>query len=85
MKITASVNDGYAFAGWYNGETKVSSGTSLIYSFELSENEVTYTAKYVVWNVTYEKNIEEAGTLSIVDKSAAVGGNVTLAAETNKG
>ena len=85
VMLKAMVNDGYAFAGWYLGEEKVSNGTSMTYSFVMTENLVTYTAKYVVWNVTYEKNIAEAGTLSVVDKSAAVGGNVTLKADTNAG
>ena len=50
VSISASANTGYAFAGWYNGATLVS--TNNPYSFTIHDN-VSLTAKFVVpYNIT---------------------------------
>ncbi len=43
VTLTATPDDGYAFAGWYDGSTKVSSNTS--YAVTVTGNK-TYTAKF---------------------------------------
>lgn len=45
VTLTATENEGYEFIGWYNGETSISS--SLSYTFQMPENNVTYTAKWI--------------------------------------
>ena len=44
--ITATTNNGYTWVGWYNGGTLLTNEQS--YSFTMSEESVTYTAKWQV-------------------------------------
>ena len=44
--ITATTNSGYIWLGWYDGNTKVSEGTSLTYTFTMGTESKTYTAKW---------------------------------------
>ena len=83
--ITATTNPGYTWLGWYDGETKVSEGASLAYTFTMSAENKTYTAKWMLCPVTLEKNIAEAGTISGVEGATAVGGETTITATTNPG
>ncbi|MBO5304263.1 MAG: InlB B-repeat-containing protein, partial [Clostridia bacterium] len=46
VTLTATTNVGYTWLGWYDGETKVSEGTSLSYTFTMGEESKTYTAKW---------------------------------------
>ena len=46
VKLTATTKAGYTFIGWYNGETKLTD--ELIYTFTMSAENVTYTAKWIV-------------------------------------
>ena len=58
VTITATPNVGYTFAGWYKGGTKVSDGTS--YIFTMPANDVTYTA---IWEINAEmQNFEFTST-----------------------
>ena len=45
VTINASANAGYAFAGWYNGDNKVSSQEN--YSFNMPAENLSYTARWV--------------------------------------
>ena len=83
--ITATTNAGYTWLGWYDGDTKVSEGTSMTYTFTMPAENKTYTAKWMLCPVTLEKNIPEAGTVSGVEGATAVGGETTITATTNAG
>ena len=80
--ITATTNAGYTFIGWYDGETLVSE--DLEYTFIMSTESKTYTAKWILCPVTLEKNIEEAGTVSGVETNI-LGKETTITATTNVG
>ena len=83
VTITATTNDGYTFIGWYDGDTLV--GVDLEYTFVMSAESKTYTAKWILCPVTIEKNIEEAGTVSGVEGTTKVGEEVTITSTTNAG
>ncbi len=44
VTVTATVNEGYTFDGWYEGDKRVS--TSLSYSFNMPSSDYTITAKF---------------------------------------
>ena len=46
IKVIATVKEGYTFAGWYEGTTKVSSNAT--YDYVLPSRNVTLTAKYTI-------------------------------------
>ncbi|MBQ7712585.1 MAG: InlB B-repeat-containing protein [Clostridia bacterium] len=83
--ITAVTNNGYTWVGWYDGETKVSEGTNLNYTFTMPAESKTYTAKWMACPVTLAKNIDEAGSVSGVSGATAVGAETTITATTNAG
>lgn len=82
--ITASTNAGYTWLGWYDGETKVSTGTSQNYTFTMSDTSKTYQARWIVCPVTLTKNIGAAGTVSGLENTA-LGASTTITASTNAG
>ncbi len=49
----SSTEDGYTWLGWYDGETKVSEGTSLSYTFTMGTENKTFTAKWSHYTITY--------------------------------
>ena len=53
VTVTAETNPGYTFIGWYNGDEKVAD--TLTYEFTMSAENVTYTAKWVIYTVSLEK------------------------------
>ena len=53
VTITATTNAGYTFIGWYKGDEKVAD--SLTYEFTMPAENVTYTAKWVIYTVSLEK------------------------------
>ena len=84
VTLTATPNTGYVFLGFYNGDTKVSTGDELTYSFTLSSN-VTLSAKWEQkFTVAVTKNIDAAGTIS-GDGEYVNGTEVTLTATSNTG
>ena len=83
--LTATTNNGYTWLGWYDGETKVSEGTSLTYTFTMGEESKTYTAKWMSCPITLAKNISAAGSVSGVSGATAVGAQTTITATTNAG
>jgi uncharacterized repeat protein (TIGR02543 family) len=84
VTITATTNDGYTFAGWYEGNAVVS--VDLSYSFNMPANDRNLEAKWGSnpYYVDLNKNIEEAGTvLGEGNKNYAT--NVEVKATTNEG
>ena len=75
------VKPGYAFDGWYEGDTKISENEFIT----TQDREMVITAKWVVCPVTLEKSIAEAGTVSGVSGTTAIGKEVTITATTNNG
>lgn len=83
VTVTATTNAGYTWLGWYNGDKKLTK--ELSYTFAMSAENVTYTAKWIPCPVTLDKNIEEAGTISELPDTSVEGNSVTLTASTNAG
>ena len=48
VTLIAETNPGYTWVGWFDGETKVSEGTSLTYTFDMPAESKTYTAKFTL-------------------------------------
>lgn len=72
---------GYAFAGWYEGDKKISENEFIT----MQDREMEITAKWVVCPITLEKSIAEAGTVSGVSGTTAIGEEVTITAATKNG
>ena len=84
VKIVASSNTGYTWVGWYNGNTFLTD--ELTYTFTASNNNVGYTATWVVYTFNTEKNISEAGTTNYTTTTNVTAYNsVTITATTNAG
>ena len=83
VTVTATTNNGYTWLGWYDGETKVSEGTSLSYIFAMSADNKTITAKWV--KISTCKNIEEAGFITELNEKYLLGDEITIIADTNTG
>ena len=83
--ITAtSIDDRYVFLGWYDGETKLTEEFS--YSFVMPNENACYTAKWICYSVTTEKNLELAGSITHINNEAVKEGDeVTISATTNSG
>ncbi len=81
--LTATVNDGYTFGGWYDGDEKISD--SLTYSVIITENK-TFTAKFIKDTVYYTitATAEANGAVS-GGGEVAEGESVTLTAIANEG
>ena len=80
VSLTATTKNGYTWLGWYDGETKVSEGASLNYTFIMGAESKTYTAKWMKCPVTLEKNVSDIGSVSGVNGATAVGGETTITA-----
>lgn len=84
--ITAIPNNGYTWLGWYDGETKVSEGDSLSYTFTMPTQSKTYTAKWTYYTLTTQTNLGAAGNYTLKsDTKTTAGSSVTLTAATNSG
>ncbi len=86
--LSAKTNEGYTFLGWYEGETKVSEGTSMSYSFTLTETKRTIIPRWIICPVTVsvdEKYIEGGNAIGIEDIATTYGEQVTVYASTNDG
>ena len=81
--ITATTNPGYTFIGWYEGETKLTG--ELTYSFTMTTESKTYTAKWIACPVTLLVEDRNAGIVSGVEGSTRVGEQTTITAATNLG
>ncbi|MBO4472852.1 MAG: leucine-rich repeat protein [Clostridia bacterium] len=83
VTLQASTNAGYTWVGWFDGETKVSRGTSLSYTFNMPAEEKRYTARWC--KVTLAKDNDDAGSISALTGKYAVGDKVTVTARTYAG
>ena len=84
--VTAATNDGYTWLGWYDGDTKVSEGASLSYTFNMPMENKTFTAKWTYYTVSTTTNLNEAGTYTeYTDKKITVGDETTLISIGNLG
>lgn len=82
ITLSAITKDGYNFLGWYDGDEQVSSQSN--YTFIMTAENREYTAKWTK-GVILEKNIEEAGTVTVNNAVADVGEQITLTATTKTG
>jgi uncharacterized repeat protein (TIGR02543 family) len=85
VTLTATTNEGYTWVGWYDGDTKVSEGTALSYTFNMPNENKTYTARWIRCPVTLSRNDTSAGTVSGVSGATALGAETTITATTNNG
>ncbi len=58
--ITATTNIGGTFIGWYNGEEKLTG--ELSYTFNMPAENVTYTAKFEIWEEMKKFNFTSTAT-----------------------
>ena len=85
ITLTATANDGYTFAGWYDGGTKVCDTAK--FTVENVTEDKTYTAKFAKNAVSYTITAEagtEGGTVSSGGE-VAEGSSITLTATANDG
>ena len=84
ITLTAAANDGYTFAGWYDGGTKVCDTAE--FTVENVTEDKTYTAKFAKNAVSYTITAlaDDGGTVS-GGGEVADGGNITLTATANEG
>ena len=80
--ITATTNSGYTWVGWYDGDTKLTD--ELSYTFAMTAENKTYTAKWTYYTVNTNTNLSGAGTYTSSQK-VTVGNSTTLTASTYSG
>ena len=84
ITITATTNYGYFWLGWYDGENLISIEQS--FTFNLSDVNVTYTAKWTYYTVITLRNKTAAGSVNFgVSTIKPVGEEVTVVATINAG
>ena len=81
ITVTATSKSGYTWVGWYNGETLLTDDLS--YTFNMPEQDITYTAKWI--KVTVNKSTSNAGSVTALNSTYKVGDSVTITATTNSG
>ena len=81
IMVTATSKPGYTWVGWYNGETLLTGDLS--YTFNMPEQDITYTAKWI--KVTVNKSTSNAGSVTALNSTYKVGDSVTITATTNSG
>ena len=87
VELTATVNEGYTFEGWFIDNRCVSN--SLTYSYKMTDSNKTVEARYSSYtvNTSSRNNVANvAGTYTnLYNKKVAVGDTVTLVATVNEG
>ncbi len=83
VTITAKTSDGYTYLGWYNGDTLLTREFS--YTFDMPQESLVYTAKWIAFPVTIEISMEGAGTFSGIPATSKLGDSVTVVAAVNAG
>lgn len=79
--VSASTNPGYTFAGWYDGDEKLTD--SLTYDFAMPSESATYTAKWI--KVTVVSEDTDKGRVTPLTGTYFPEDNVTVTASTNLG
>ncbi len=77
VTIRASVNDGYAFIGWYKEDELVTK--ELSYAFNVPVTDVEYEARYVEYSLILTKNIDKVGSVSF-EGYKIIGKEITITA-----
>ena len=84
VTLTAKVNAGYTFLGWYNGDELLSKDS--VYTFDMPPENLHITAKWAVYTLTVDSDMSVAGTItSYTDEKTVRGTRVTLTAKVNAG
>ena len=81
--VTATASNGYSFAGWYEGTTRVSTNAS--YTFTMPANNRTLVAKFSVRKYTLTRTAETGGSVSGSSGSIAYGTSCTVTATASNG
>lgn len=85
--LTATVNDGYNFVGWFIDDICISE--DLTYNYSVTAKDVQIEALYNYYTVTTSSNTNDrgvAGTFTEMNhKKVSVGTSVTVSAKTNDG
>jgi uncharacterized repeat protein (TIGR02543 family) len=83
VELTATVNEGYTFSGWYNGDTLISNDA--IYTINNVKADIDYTAEFVIQTRTVKVTAEEGGTANSSADTVNYDANVELTATVNEG
>lgn len=79
--LTAKINNGYTWLGWYDGETELTK--ELTYTFVMpssSDDAITYTAKWIACPVKIVSSDTNAGTVSGLPNTTVAGQEITIKA-----
>lgn len=87
VTLTATVNDGYNFEGWFVNDIRVSN--SLVYEYTMEKKDVEFEARYSSYTITTSSNTNlsgAAGTFTTMNnKKVSNGTTVELTATVNEG
>ena len=83
VNLSATVNSGYNFEGWYINTVCLS--TEKDYSYIVADSNVTITAKFSSYTLTTSSSDSTAGTYTIMNKKVSAGEKVTLTATPKEG
>ena len=72
VTITATVNTGYTFDGWYKGTQRVS--TSATYTFDMSASEITLEAQFTVNTYTLSFSSKDENMGSVKENNGKISG-----------
>ena len=85
-EVSAPDNSGCTFLGWYDAnDVKISEEGSFAFVLSAFDADAVYTAKWQECATTLTVNDENAGSVSGLEGTTVVGGEVTVTAETNPG
>ena len=85
-EVFAPDNPGCTFLGWYDAnDVKISEEGSFAFVLSAFDADAVYTAKWQECATTLAVNDENAGSVSGLEGTTVVGGEVTVTAETNPG
>jgi len=84
VTVTAETNVGYAWLGWYEGDTKVSSGADLAYTFQMPVAKKTYEARWKAKEYTVTLN-PNSGTGVPASMNVTYGANYEIPTPTYEG
>lgn len=84
ITLTATINEGYVWLGWYNGNSLLTD--ELSYTFNMPSNNIRYDAKWTYYTLKTSKNNEKAGTITSHNNTKITPGtSITITASTNEG